>query len=132
MTGTASSPKLVPNSAAGPVWDKAEALDRLAGDTELLRDLASIFLAEYPKQIAALREALHHRNLEVATRIAHTIKGEVSQFCANVLTETSRQIEDAGHSGDPAGMITLLPALEIQGAALCRELANLAGPSRDH
>jgi two-component system, sensor histidine kinase and response regulator len=127
-----SVPKLGIAPASIPAWDRALALDKLANDAELLCDLIQIFLAEYPKQIETLRRSLVERDLEVATRIAHTIKGEVSQFCAPPATEASRQLEEAGHAGDMKRMSILLPALELYGAALCRALGGWAEDSLEH
>ncbi len=122
---------LVP-ALSGLAWNRSEALDRLANDSELLHDLIQIFLGEYPKQIEILRQALTARDLELATRIAHTIKGEVSQFCAPPATEASRQVEEAGHVGDMKKMSDLLPALERCGGALCRELTHSAEVRLEH
>ena len=60
-------PNSFPAAAPSPVaaapsakllWGKAEALDRLGGDEELLRELCQIFLDESPKLLRKLRQAI--------------------------------------------------------------------------
>src|SRR5579862_1119317 len=54
---THSAPTANPAAKIKMLWDKAQALDRLGGDEELLHELCQIFLEESPKLLLKLRQA---------------------------------------------------------------------------
>jgi PAS domain S-box-containing protein len=91
-------------------WDKA--LESVAGDRELLRELASIFLATYPQWMSKLREALAGRDSAGLRRLAHTLKGSVAQFRADEVGRAAGRLETMGDKGDLAGAAEALTVLE--------------------
>lgn len=68
-----------PDSAAEhgrlPVIDTRAALQRMAGDEQLFRELARFFLEDSPVLLADVRRALAGRDCEAAVRPAHSLKG---------------------------------------------------------
>jgi two-component system, sensor histidine kinase and response regulator len=60
------------------VWQRAEALERLGGDEDLLRELCQIFLEESPKLLRTLRQAALAGDADAVMRAAHSFKGELS------------------------------------------------------
>ena len=56
LTSLSPAPSVAP--AGKLLWGKAEALDRLGGHEELLRELCQIFLEESPKQLQKVRQAV--------------------------------------------------------------------------
>jgi two-component system, sensor histidine kinase and response regulator len=95
-----------------PAWERAEALERVGGDEELLRELCQIFLGEYPKLLANLREAITMRDAEGVQRAAHSLKGEVSYLGAAIATETAKRLEDMGRARDLTHAFEELASLE--------------------
>ncbi len=69
-------------------------------DGEFIRDLADIFLADTPKQIAEVENALAAGNAPDLTRAAHSIKGSASNFGAMELSEVAREIEHLGKAAN--------------------------------
>jgi len=69
-------------------------------DGEFLRELVDIFLADTPKQISDVEQALAARNASDLTRAAHSIKGSASNFGATELAEIARDIEHHGKAGE--------------------------------
>ena len=65
-----------------PVWDHRQALSRAGGDEQLLREIAEMFLNQYPQAVSELRRALAGRDAGMLGRIAHRLKGEVGCFGA--------------------------------------------------
>jgi PAS domain S-box-containing protein len=109
----------------------AVAFQSCDGDAGLLREIIALFLETCPQQLAQMREALNHGDLESLASLAHTLKGAVGTFGARPAFEAARQLHAAGKEGDgPAchegfELLTqeverLLPALA---AAADKELA---------
>jgi two-component system, sensor histidine kinase and response regulator len=78
-------------------WSRAEVLDRLGGDQELLEELCQIFLKEAPKLMDRLRQGMTNGDAEAVQRAAHSLKGEVSYLSAAGATQAARRLEDLGH-----------------------------------
>jgi two-component system sensor histidine kinase/response regulator len=77
-------------------WNKAETIERLGGDEELLRELVQIFVTESPKLVQKLREAVIASDAESMMRAAHSIKGELSCLGAAAAAETAQKLEAMG------------------------------------
>ena len=108
-----SSPNL-----SGKSWGKAEALERLGGDEDLLRELCQIFLEESPKLLQQLREAIAGADPQAVVRAAHSLKGELGYMGAAGAAQAARELERMGHEN------SLSRATE-QFAVLDRELTAL-------
>jgi two-component system sensor histidine kinase/response regulator len=80
-----------------PLWSRAEVLDRLGGDEELLRELCQIFLKESPRLMENLRQGMANGDAAALQRAAHSLKGEVSYLSAAGATQAARRLEDMGH-----------------------------------
>ena len=111
-----------PGSAPSPsgkiLCGKAEALERLGGDEDLLRELCQIFLEESPKLLHRLREAIAHADPEALMRAAHSLKGELGYLGAEGAARAARELEDMGHEKKLSRATEVFSLLE-------RELAEL-------
>jgi signal transduction histidine kinase/CheY-like chemotaxis protein len=93
----------VEGAAGGaPVLDWAEALERIGGSEETLRDLAGVFLAESPRMMAEIRAAIDAEDASVLRRTAHTLKGSAALFAAEPTVSTALRLERMGESADLA------------------------------
>jgi two-component system sensor histidine kinase/response regulator len=106
------------------VWQRAEALDRLGGDEELLRELCQIFLEESPKLLQKLRQAVVDGDPEAVLQAAHCLKGELSYLGAGSALQAARQLVVMGHKKDLSQAMETLATLE-------RELANVHCAMKD-
>jgi len=77
-------------------WNRIEALDRIGGDEELLRDLCQIFLEESPKLLQKLQQAVAAGDSDGVMRAAHSLKGESSYLGAGGTSQAARQLEEMG------------------------------------
>lgn len=100
------------------IFNLEAALDRLDGDRELLADLIKLFLEESPKEFAAIAAALSRQDAAVLASAAHKLKGSVTQFCADRLFDSVKNLEQLGRAGDLAGAAPVCAAVEIQLAEL--------------
>jgi two-component system, sensor histidine kinase and response regulator len=109
------------------LWAKGEALDRLGGDEELLRELCQIFLEESPKLLQKLRQAVVDTDPDAVMRAAHSLKGELGYLGAAGASQAARELEDMGHKKNLLGAGEALLVLEREMAGLQLALKDPAG-----
>lgn len=95
--------------------DCAVALERLGGDEELLREVAGLFLDEYPMLMETLRTAAESRDADALQRAAHSMKGSVSNFGADGVYQAAFVLEQMGRTGE---LGSLEPRIEELASAL--------------
>jgi CheY-like chemotaxis protein len=108
-------------------WSRNEALERIGGDQQLLRDLCHIFLEESPKLMAKLRQAVAVGDCDALMRAAHNLKGESSYLGAGRTSQAARQLEEMGRTQDLSHAGNTLTELEREISTLRDELKELAG-----
>lgn len=79
-------------------WDAA--LEQNGVGDEASSGLASLFLQELPKQLAAIREALSQGDAPTLHRAAHTLKGSATVFVARRTAEAALRLETIADQGD--------------------------------
>jgi two-component system, sensor histidine kinase len=108
-------------------WSKAQALDRLGGDEELLRELCQIYLEESPKLLEKLRQALAKNDAETVRQVAHSIKGEVGYLGAEKALQAARQLENLGNDNDLSQAAAVFAVLEHELIGVQLALKEMAG-----
>ncbi len=107
------------------IFDKAVALSRVGGDVELLREIAVLFLDDYPKSLTELRSAVEARDPRRVERSAHGLKGSVSNFGARPAVDAALELETMGRAQKLVEVEHVLHTLELALAALRPELESL-------
>ena len=107
------------------LFDKTLALSRVGGDAELLKEIALLFLDDYPKSLSELREAIHAGDAKAVERSAHGLKGSVSNFGARPAVDAALQLETMGRTHKLLEVEQVLRTLELALAALRPELESL-------
>jgi HPt (histidine-containing phosphotransfer) domain-containing protein len=102
--------------------DRYALLDRLGGNSQLLRELVQIYLSESPSLLAAAQRALREKNGQNLARLAHTIKGSAGNFIARATLETAGRLEAFAEQGDFSRAQEALNALELEMERLGRAL----------
>ena len=110
---------------AGSVIDRELSLSRVGGDEELLKEIVILFLEDYPKVIADLRDAAARGDAKGVERNAHSLKGSVSNFGAQMAVDTALKLESMGRAHDLDDVSPLLDTLDQTLAVLKRELESL-------
>ncbi len=95
-----------------PVFDVGAVLDSLDGDSELLREIAGIFLAQCPKHVEKIRAAISGGDAKILERGAHALKGAAANLLAEGVVGAASKLEEIGRSGSVAGAKELLGSLE--------------------
>src|SRR5262249_18861063 len=107
-------------------FNRAEALERVCGNSALLRELAGLFLEDSSQRVGEIREALDAGDAAAVRRAAHTLCGSVSSFGASSAQEAAGRLEALARAGDLPAAVEGLPVLERALAGLRAELAELA------
>jgi PAS domain S-box-containing protein len=103
-----------PQLSLDAVLDRDEALERVGGDTALLRELVELFLAESTQLRRNIAEALQAGDARKLGRTAHTLKGAVSTFGAHAARDAAEQLERLGQSGDLIDAASAVARLESE------------------
>ena len=111
--------------ATEPAFDRQLALSRVGGDSELLREIAAIFLTDYPRSLGEVRAAIAAGDGKRLGASAHALKGSVANFGARAAVESASCLEQMGHAGDLRQSEDALHALEQALSALHVELEAL-------
>ena len=98
------------------VFDLADALSRLEGDRELLRDVAGMFLSESQRLLQAVRAAVSASDARALQIAAHALKGSASTFSAGALVTAAWVLEQMGRKGDLSAADAALATLERETA----------------
>ncbi|MEX2213305.1 MAG: response regulator [Phycisphaeraceae bacterium] len=101
-----------PATVADEVFNRGEALEQMGNDAKIARELVSIFNAECPALLAAVREAIPRADAPALAKAAHTLKGSVGVFGASPTWNAALRLEEVGRSGDLAGATAALQSLE--------------------
>lgn len=106
--------------------DRAMALARVGGDEELLREVARLFLEQWPEVLEEVRRAAAAKDSQALERAAHSLKGSVGNFGAKAAYEAAYRLEMMGRRGEMAHVTEALAELEAALERLQPALAELA------
>jgi len=113
---TPAKPATVSNTNKLPVYDRADALSRIADDEDLLATLIEMFLADAPNYLEEIDHALAAKDWARLLRAGHTLKGVFATFSARRGEQRAKELEAAAKVEDSAACVSLALALreEVQ------------------
>jgi CheY-like chemotaxis protein len=103
---------VVPEPPVPAVLDRATAIARLAGNTDMYQRLLTRFREDQADTVTRIRVALAAADREAATRHAHTLKGLAGNIGADALMQTAAATERALRAGESVDR--LLGTLHIE------------------
>ena len=106
----AAKPKTAPLAAALPPIDVEAALPRFGDDRAFFLELLAEFLLRLPDDFQQLEQAVRLQDISGLAKLAHTLKGAATSFCANPLSALALELEALARSED----LTSAPALLAQ------------------
>ena len=109
----------------GRVLDFDEALRNVEGDHQLLRQLCTIFRADFPRHLQSVRSAVERRDAPYLQRSAHAMKSTLMVIGAKPVSSTVFHLETMGRCGELAGAEQVLEQLEKQSKRLMEETSML-------
>jgi CheY-like chemotaxis protein len=107
-----------------PIFDRADALDRIGGDEELLQALLDIFTAEYENYIGNIDQAYAAENWPDFVRAAHTLKGALGTIAAARAQKKAEALESAAKAGEQARYAPLVAELKQELASFKAEIGK--------
>ncbi len=85
---------------ADEVLDRGRFLANVDGNLELMREVAELFLADCPRRLAALRDAMARRDPVALEHAAHTLKGSAGYISAPGVFTAADAVETIARCGD--------------------------------
>ena len=109
--------------------NRALALERVGGDEELLREIAGLFLEDYPSLITQIQKAVAEGNPSDLERAAHSLKGSIANFGSDPAYQASFDLEQMGRNKNMAGAADAYSQLLTVMGHVCPELEALSAGS---
>ena len=120
-------PRSVPNvsSNAQPPLDVKEALARIEGDRDLLRELAVMFRDESPRLLTEIKRCAELRDAEGLAASAHSLKGACVSLSAKPAANAALVLEMLGQASRFDDVMTRVAELEHESSRLDDALLSL-------
>jgi signal transduction histidine kinase/DNA-binding response OmpR family regulator len=106
-----------------PVYDRADALSRIAEDEELLATLIEMFVADAPSYLEEVDAALAAADWPRLLRAGHTLKGVFATFSARRGEHAARELERAAKAADAPACASLAPRMHEEVHAFLAAIA---------
>lgn len=97
-------------------------LARIHGNRTALVQLVGVMLTHLPTRIAAVRQAADAGDIPSLADRAHALKGSLSNFTTGPSWKLASAVEHSARTGDGAGAVAQVPALDVAVAAVEAEL----------
>jgi len=118
------------NPTTPQLFSATELLEMVDGDTELLRDMLTLFEEDSEKWLRAIREAIETGDPETLKQAAHALKGSLASLTAEVLREKAHQLEMMGKNGTTAGAESVYQELASDIQQLQAQLNDFIGSEK--
>jgi CheY-like chemotaxis protein len=113
-------------STNGGARAMAAALKAVDGDSELLVDVARIFLSETPRLLDEIEGAIARTDAPLLRRAAHTIKGGLRLFGAETAYDLACRLEELGREGNVKSAAEPFEDLKHAAVELQQDLSTFA------
>jgi HPt (histidine-containing phosphotransfer) domain-containing protein len=107
------------------IVNESELLAAVAGDWQLVRELAETFQTEAPALLAQLRAALSQKDENWIVRTSHTLKGAIANLAAPRALSLACRMESLARQNNHDGVEKLLNPLEFALRQLQNALVQL-------
>jgi two-component system sensor histidine kinase/response regulator len=111
----------------GRALDVNVALAHVGDDRELLSELASMFVQDYPRLIEEAGDAILQKDHAVLERAAHTLKGRLAFFGIAKLRDQLAELEKMGREQDLSQALPMLVTIQTDMHSILPEFESLIG-----
>lgn len=105
-----------------PPWNRAELLERIDNDEELVRELLAIFKEDFPRTVRSLEAAVSSGDLKNSGSLSHTLKGMLLNLGGAPAAAAAARLEELACAGEIAALKDAFDALEREAGRLLPEL----------
>ncbi|MEW6266109.1 MAG: PAS domain S-box protein [Thermodesulfobacteriota bacterium] len=123
----AAAPPPAAKPAAGGGFDPSSLMARVGGDTELIKQMTTLFLEELTVRLDEIRRALAAGDASALGRAAHSLKGSISYFSSPGASEAVQTLVRQAKAGDLTNAGEVLLALEMEAEGLGKDLRTWLG-----
>ena len=110
---------------ADGVFDRGRFLANVDGNLELMHEVVQLFLADCPRRLAALHDAMARRDRRALEHAAHTLKGSAGYISAPGVFTAADEVEAIARCGDLADADDACAKLQQETRHLAQVLARL-------
>ena len=130
LAGSAASrgknaPAPAPPEQAREVLDLSKILSSFEGDEDVCREIVGMFLADCPRQMTEIQNAVTSSDAPALERAAHSLKGSVSNFAAPEAYYAAQKLESIGRERNLSQAQDAYEILEQEISRLQFTLADL-------
>lgn len=111
-----------PKASSDCVVDFSELFERADNDRELVQDLLGVFKEDFPRHYDSLKEAVVRKDLKQVERVAHTLRGMLSNMAAKRSSDLAGRLENAARAGDRSDLMESFALFEREVSGLMPEL----------
>lgn len=111
------------------ILDWNAALEYVGGDREMLCEVLTALLEEWPRCLKQVEQAIQEANAPLLRRAAHTIKGDLRLFGQTRICDLTQKLEAIGKNGSCDGAADLLPLLLQETELAFREVQTFVETS---
>lgn len=104
----------------------AKALERVAGDEDMLSMLATIAVEDAPPMMESLDTSITKQSLDEAAKTAHSLKGLLSAFETDEPVSDLQPLIDAAKKGDQEESIAIQKSIQPKLETLLAEINAIA------
>lgn len=113
-----------------PAFDHDELMERIDGDIEFLEESIEMLEEDADPLLVQIREATATRDANALVTPAHTLKGMLSNFCAEAAERAALELEMRGRENRLEDVDTLVDSLDEETSRLRAELKTFVGAQR--
>ena len=106
--------------------NRALALERVGGDEDLLREIAGLFLEDYPSLMTKIQQAVAANDAQNLERAAHSLKGSIANFGSDAAYQAALDLEQMGRSKNLEQALEAHAQLIAVMSQVCPELEALS------
>ena len=121
---------VLPTHRQVPAYDREDALMRLNGNSDLLRELSAMLLEDAPEALEKINQAIQLRDAKQLEKAAHSLKGSVTVFSAELAIQAAQLLESFGEQDKFATAGEAYEHLELEIERLLAAIG--AGELGDH
>ena len=103
-------------------FDRAALLDRVDADEAMLREVVELFLADCPRMLGGLQQAVRAKDDSAVAFAAHSFEGALLAISAQPAANAAAKLERAALDNDRRGIATESKDLEADLDELCTAL----------
>jgi signal transduction histidine kinase/CheY-like chemotaxis protein len=116
----------LPDAKGAEIFDRKRTLMNVDGDLELLKEVVRLFMEEYAKFLAEIRDAVDGGDAQGFYRAAHALKGSVCNFGAHNVIDLALRLEMMGKNDNLNGAPEEFNLLADEMERLARALEEFA------